>query len=288
MVRPDPNQPARVLSAGPHKAVIPAAGLGTRMLPLTKSIAKGMLPVGDKPMIRHVVEEAITAGITQVCIVIRKDETDIHEYFSRPPAYAADQGKSSAELDELLARCEFSFVYQQEPLGIGDAVLRAREFVGNDSFLLMMPDQLMLSKIPAALQLIKSWRRGLDILSGLVRIAKADLSFFAGARGVEFAEQEGEFVIHRLQTESETHAIYRDCAYEVRGFGRTIYSTEIFNYLGKEFVNPQTGEIDLWQTFQACAEKLQHRGIFLEGEPSDLGTLAGYYHYLPRFQQTQN
>jgi UTP--glucose-1-phosphate uridylyltransferase len=267
------------------KAVIPAAGFGSRMLPITKSIPKEMLPFGRKPVIQLLVEEAASSGLTQVCIVIRRGKEIIEEYFQ---SRARKTDASTIELERLLDECRLSFVYQKEPLGIGDALLEAREFVGADSFVMMVPDQLMCSEVPATLQLIRHWQRGSYILSSMVRLPKAETPFFESSRGVELEKEyaPGEFVISRLQTREETHCAYRDHSYEVRGFGRTVYPPEIFDYLGRDFTNPRTGEVDLSMTFEKLAGKVPHRGVMLEGKAADLGTFEGYYHYLPRLPES--
>lgn len=265
------------------KAVIPAAGFGTRMLPISKSVPKEMLPVGRKPMLQHVVEEAVASGLEQVCIVIREGKEVIRDYFCQP--YAGDKRSVDlAELERLVAGCELVFVIQKEQRGLGDALLEAREFVGTDSFLMMIPDQLMFSTTAAAAQLIRRWRPGPTIWSSLLRLPKAERPFFPGARGVDYEERDaGELIIGRLLTEEETQRAHAGLDYEVRGFGRTIYPPEIFDYLGPEFTNPQTGEVDLLKTFERCTERLSVRGTWLEGEPFDMGTFEGYYRYLPRF-----
>jgi UTP--glucose-1-phosphate uridylyltransferase len=268
-----------------EKVVIPAAGFGTRMSPLTSYVPKEMLPVGRKPMIQHAVEEARASGLRRICIVIRDGKEIIQDYFCLHNPESHKRDANIDELEELVASCELSFVYQREPLGLGDALLQAREFVGGDPFVMMVPDQLMLSDVPASLQLVRRWSPGPHVLSSLIRLPKEEAAFFAGARGVE-AEREGgsgELIVGRLRSEEETRAAYRDSAYELRGFGRTVYPPEIFDYLGPDFVNPRTGEVDLWKTFQALAGEIAHRAVVLEGEPLDLGTFEGYYRYLPRF-----
>lgn len=273
------------------KAVIPAAGLGSRMLPLTKDIPKEMLTAGRQPMIRQVVEEAVSSGLEQICFVIRKGKEIIREYVCSLQAEVCKPEESMDELARTMAACEFTFVYQRRPLGLGDAILQAAGFVGDDPFVMLVPDQLMFSEVPASLQLIRHWKPEYQILSSLLRLPKEDVPFFAGARGVDVTAMpsgEEEFVINRLQTEEETRATYRDASFELRGFGRTVYQPEIFDYLGPDFVNPRSGEVDLWRTFEACAGKIPHRGVVLEGEPVDLGTLEGYYHYLPRFGESNS
>ena len=149
---------------------------------------------------------------------------------------------------------------------------------------MMIPDQLMFGSAPAASQLISHWRPGSAIWSSLLRLPKEERSFFAGARGVEYQEMNtGEVLISRLRNEEETLAAHKDLKYEVRGFGRTIFPPEIFEYLGPGFADPQSGEVDLLKTFEKCTEELKVFGIWLDGEPFDLGTFPSYYHFLPGF-----
>lgn len=269
-----------------EKAVIPAAGLGSRMLPITKSIPKEMLPVGRKPMIQHIVEEAVASGLTQICIVIRKGKEAIRDYFCLRHHNKRD--RSLEELERLVAGCEITFAYQGQPLGLGDALLQARDFVGSHSFVMLIPDQLLRARPPATSQLLECEKSGSAICSSLLKIPREETPFFVGARGFECEQIAGsnEFVMGRILAEEETVRLYRDLDYEVRGFGRTIYPPVIFDYLGEDFINPQTGEVDLLKTFEQCTREVEHRGVLLEGEPFDLGTFTGYYHYLPRLWET--
>ncbi|HEY3039006.1 MAG TPA: sugar phosphate nucleotidyltransferase [Pyrinomonadaceae bacterium] len=266
-----------------EKAVIPAAGLGSRMLPITKSVPKEMLPVGHKPMIQHVVEEAAASGIKQVCVVIREGKEIIKNYFSLKEPFGAKRDESIAELEALTVACELTFVFQKQPLGLGDALLQARHFVGTQPFVMMIPDQLMSGGTPATSQLLKHWRPGATIWSSLLRLSKKERPYFVGARGVEYEERgTGEVAISRLRTEEETRRAHVDLQHEVRGFGRTIFPPEIFAYLGQDFANPETGEVDLLKTFAKCTQEVEVVGIWLEGEPFDLGSFQSYYRYLPK------
>jgi UTP--glucose-1-phosphate uridylyltransferase len=271
------------------KAVIPAAGLGTRMLPITKSIPKEMLPAGRKPLLQLVVEEAVSSGLSRICVVVRRGKEVIRDYFSAGPRRAENWDAHLEELEQLLARCELTFVEQRSPRGLGDALLEARDFVGADSFVMMIPDQLMLSGVPATRQLLERCDEEAGIWTSLVKLPVRERRFFAGARGFEFERAPGAdtFLMGRIQTEDETRAAYRAFDYELRGFGRTVYPPEIFDYLGAEFINPASGEVDLLKTFEKCAERVRHRGALLDGEACDLGTFEGYYHYLPRILERQ-
>ncbi len=235
-------------------------------------------------MIQHVLEEAVASGIEQVCIVIRKGKELIREYFTSRYPYGHKRDESVEALEELAASCELHFVYQERPLGLGDALLQTKGFVGTDSFVMMVPDQFLQSDPPATSQLLKHWRPSPSIWSSLLKVPKEDVPFFAGARGFEYEEgtDPGKLTISRIRSEEKTRRLYRDLDYEVRGFGRTVFPPEIFDYFGKDFVNPESGEVDLLKTFEKYTEATPHYGVLLEGEPFDLGTFESYYHYLPR------
>jgi UTP--glucose-1-phosphate uridylyltransferase len=263
------------------KAVIPAAGFGTRMRSGATSVPKEMLPVGRKPMIQHAVEEVVASGLDEVCIVIRRGKELIRDYFRNARAWP------HGEFEKLIGSCELTFLYQPEPLGLGDALLQCRPFVGNDSFVMVIPDQLMRGDSPATSQLIREKVSPATIRSSLARIPKHDVAFFPGARGFHFEQKIGSksLSIGELQTEEETHARFNHLDYEIRGFGRTIFPAEVFDYLGEEFTNPLTREVDLAKTFAECTQFLRHEGVLLEGEVFDLGTFESYHHYLPRFSE---
>ena len=131
-----------------RKAVIPAAGLGTRFLPATKALPKEMLPVVDRPAIQYVVEEAVGAGLTDVLVVSSRNKTAIEDHFDRMPELEAElegAGKTEAldEVRALPALAQVHFVRQGRPLGLGHAVSVARDHVGDETFGVLLPDDLM-------------------------------------------------------------------------------------------------------------------------------------------------
>lgn len=255
------------------------------MLPLTKGVPKEMLPVGRKPMIQHVVEEAVASGIGQICIVIREGKESIRDYFALKYPFPDKRDESIDELETLLARCELTFIYQPQLLGIGDALLQARDFIGGCPFVMLVPDQLMHASTPATRQLLRHWTAGsATIWTSLIRVPKDEVAFFYSSRGFEFEKDahSDELIMGRILSEEETHEAYRELPFEVRGFGRTLYPPEIFDYLDSSFINPHTGEVDLLKTFAESTKHLAHRGVMLEGEPFDLGVFESYYRYLPR------
>ena len=130
-----------------RKAVIPAAGLGTRFLPLTKASPKELLPMGEVPSLQLVIEEAVGAGIETVIVVNHPSKTAVERYFDPAPELLAtlvQAGKHElAERLRHLARLDVRFVHQSEPLGLGHAVGMARELVGDEPFAVLLPDEIM-------------------------------------------------------------------------------------------------------------------------------------------------
>ena len=144
-----------------RKAVIPAAGLGTRFLPATKAIAKEMLPIVDKPTIQFIVEEAIASGIEDILVVTGKGKRPIEDHFDAN--LELEQNLAAKQKNELLALVEATtainlhFIRQKHPLGLGHAVLQAKTFVGNEPFVVMLGDDIMEDKIPLTKQLINDY-----------------------------------------------------------------------------------------------------------------------------------
>lgn len=140
------------------KAVIPAAGLGTRFLPATKAMAKEMLPIVDKPTIQFIVEEAINSGIEDILIVTGKSKRPIEDHFDSNPELEANLKEKDKlallELVEETTGLNLYFVRQSHPKGLGDAVLQAKAFVGNEPFVVMLGDDIMEDKVPLTKQLM--------------------------------------------------------------------------------------------------------------------------------------
>ncbi|MBO0477325.1 UTP--glucose-1-phosphate uridylyltransferase GalU [Vagococcus sp. DIV0080] len=144
-----------------RKAVIPAAGLGTRFLPATKAMAKEMLPIVDKPTIQFIVEEALASGIEDILIVTGKAKRPIEDHFDSNLELEMNlKEKGKDDLLQLVTETtglNLHFIRQSHPLGLGHAVLQAKSFVGNEPFIVMLGDDLMEDKIPLSKQLINNY-----------------------------------------------------------------------------------------------------------------------------------
>ena len=145
-----------------RKAVIPAAGVGSRFLPVTKSVPKELLPILDKPMIQYVVEEAVEAGIQQVIIVISPGKESIASYFQPQPDLDRRLSGSPELLDKVRqasSLAQVSFVIQEQPLGLGHAVLTARQAVGDEPFVVILPDDIVVHTPGVVAQMTEVSRR---------------------------------------------------------------------------------------------------------------------------------
>ena len=145
-----------------RKAVIPAAGFGTRFLPATKSTPKEMLPLVDKPLIQYGVEEAVAAGCTDIIIVTGRGKTTMEDHFDRSPELeAALRARGKSELLKVVCAvsklARISYVRQPEPLGLGHAVLMARELVGDEPFAVILPDDIVDAEVACLKQMVEAF-----------------------------------------------------------------------------------------------------------------------------------
>lgn len=240
-------------------AVIPAAGLGTRMTPLSPFVPKEMFPLCRMPLIEHVVAELSASGIRRICIVIRQGKEIIKEYL--------------ASRESLYGSVSFQYAVQASPLGLGDALRSAASFIGDEPFLMAIPDQILLSEVPAARQILESGVPQGGIVNSMVRLSGEDRKFFGGARSFSCdGGSDGKYVITSMSEEGPG---------PFRGFGRTIFPPEALDYMTADYIGPGTGEVDLLRSFEAMAGKYTLHGVLLDGIPCDLGTWEGYEHYRP-------
>jgi UTP--glucose-1-phosphate uridylyltransferase len=143
---------------GPVKAVIPAAGLGVRFLPLTKEQPKEMLPVVDRPAIHWVVQEAIASGATDILFITGREKRAVEDYFDASPKWDAilkgnHTNQAYTDLENLIPKAHFHFVRQREPRGLGDAILQSEKHVGDEPFLVILGDTVNVADPPVAKQL---------------------------------------------------------------------------------------------------------------------------------------
>lgn len=257
-----------------RKAVIPAAGLGTRFLPATKSVPKELLPIVDRPTIELIVDEVYQSGIEAAIIVSRRGKSAILDHFEREvdlEMKLKQEGKLelAKKLNEQSERVNIVSVRQSYPRGLGDAVYTARYLVGQEPFAVLLGDDIFDSEIPATLQLIQAFERYKKPVVGLMTVDSSDISKFGCAAG-EFVE-EGIIDINQIIEKPNPEEAPSNFAV----VGRYILTPNIFPIIEK-LPPGKGGEIQLTDALARLIETDGLIGVFVKGERFDAGDQLGF------------
>lgn len=260
--------------------VVPAAGLGTRFLPATKALPKELIPVLDRPVLQWGVEEAVAAGLDTMVVVLSRGKELLAAHFDRAPqleGVLAARGKTT-ELETVRAverLAQFAYVYQPEPLGLGDAVLRARPVVGERPFACLLPDDLSWAPRPVLAQLVEAHRVTQTPVLALMRVPPDQISRYGVAT---IAESQGR--LHRVTAVVEKPPPDRVPS-DLAIMGRYVFTPDVFEALAA--TPPGAGgEIQLTDGIAALLEARPVWGLEFEGELLDVGTLQGWLATLVR------
>ncbi len=260
-----------------RKAIFPVAGLGTRFLPATKAMPKEMLPVVDRPLIQHVVDEAIEAGIEHLVFVTGRNKGVIEDHFDRQfelEVTLVERNKKAelTLLSEALPEAgTVSFTRQQSPLGLGHAVWCAREIVGHEPFALLLPDVLVKHKRGCLAQMIDA-AKDLDANANIIAVEEvpADRVHMYGVVGVGAAKGKA-FSITKMVEKPKT----AEAPSNLSITGRYILQPEIFGILEKQAAGAG-GEIQLTDAMLALAATQPFYGLKFEGRSYDCGSKIGF------------
>ena len=259
-----------------RKAVIPAAGFGSRFLPATKSQPKEMLPVVDKPTIHYVVEEAVASGITDILMVIGKSKRSIEEYFDRNFELEAElEEKHKHELLEEVRKisslANIYFVWQKEMKGLGDAVAYARSHIGNEPFALLLGDTILHSDSarPVTRQLIDVYNDKNASVVSLEEVPAEKVSRYGIMSGKQEADR-----LYRVNDFIEKPAQGTEPS-RLAFAGRYVFTPEIFDYL----VETKPGKNNEIQLTDAMRQMVQERPMYgwqIDGRRYDIGNRLDY------------
>ncbi|AHL22942.1 UTP--glucose-1-phosphate uridylyltransferase GalU [Thermococcus nautili] len=258
-----------------QKAIIPAAGLGTRMLPITKSMPKEMLPVGTKPVIHYVVEEAIKAGIDDILIITGKGKRAIEDYFDRNfelEYYLRERGKERElklvrEISEMV---DIYYVRQKKPLGLGDAILHAEKHVNGEPFAVLLGDDIIMSERPGIGQLVEVYDRFKAPVLGVETVEWADVEKY-GIVDVENIEN-GLYLVRDLVEKPKKE----EAPSNVAIVGRYVLTPEVFDAL-REVKPDKRGEIQLTDALRILVKGgASMYARIIEGRRYDVGTPEGW------------
>lgn len=262
-----------------RKAIIPAAGLGTRVRAIAGDLPKELLTVAAKPLIVHAIEGLAASGVRQIGVVISSAKESIRQFLlGEPPEFLAPL--LDAHLRVLLRACEFSFFVQPSPGGLADAVSLCRDFIGDEPFALVMPDNIMLDGLPVVSQMIPFFSREPQDMVGAIRLQPEEASRF-GNVGI-------------LETEAipdENHRLLRVSHFSdktgdplsipagtsvLKNFGGSIFLPHFFDYI--EQCRPQAeGDLDDVPVIQAMIREKGLLAVVLGGNGFDVGSPAGYW-----------
>jgi UTP--glucose-1-phosphate uridylyltransferase len=240
-------------------AVIPVAGRGTRFLPVTRVVAKELLPLVDTPIIHHIVLEAARAGIERIVLITSKGKTGLVDYFDNEQIE-----------NELLRKIDIISVRQTAPRGLGHAVLCARPIVGNEPFALLLGDDVIDSEVSVTQQLIEASRRHDNSpVVGVMEVSQEDTSKYGIVGGKEVAK--GTLLLDKLVEKPHPSVAPSRLAIP----GRYVLTPDIFDFLQNAQPGVQ-GEIQLTDSLQALAKKRKMYAYQFEGERFDAGDKFGY------------
>ena len=260
-----------------RKAVFPAAGLGTRFLPATKAQPKEMLPLVDKPIIQYGVEEAVAAGIDNIILVTGRGKNAIEDHFDvsmELEAFLEARGKRD-QLDEIRKisnMINFAYVRQREPLGLGHAVLVAREMVGNEPFAVILGDDVIDADPPAIKQLIDVFQRVNGPVLAVERVPREDISSY-GVIKIDPSARLGDRVFQVVDLVEKPAR--EDAPSDLAIIGRYVLTPDIFPALAAT-KSDRTGEIQLTNGLR---ELLKSRPIYaceITGVRHDTGNKLGF------------
>jgi len=230
------------------KAIIPAAGLGTRFLPLSKVLPKELWPLADKPMLQYTIDEAIDAGVKEIIFVISQKKKIILSYLKNSPElekYLKILGKEKyieklRNFQDKYKNISFSFIYQKKPLGDGQAILLAKNLIKKEPCFVLYPDDIVESKINCLKKLTEIFEKYHQTVMALCRIPKESLSFYGVVKAQKIAER--VFKIEKMIEKPKGKEL--DSLSNLAIIGKRIISPEVFSYLKKSLPGPR-GEIGL-------------------------------------------
>ncbi len=256
-----------------RKAVIPAAGYGSRMLPATKALPKEMMPIVDKPAIQYIVEELVDSGIEDILIITGRGKRAIEDHFDRNvEIHNALQEREDRQMLETLERIEeladIHYVRQKEMMGTGHAIAKARKHIGDEPFAVLYGDDLVVSDVPCIGQMVEQYKKYSASILGVTEVS----SELIGSYGVVKAKKINDaFLVEGIVEKPEPSEAPSNLAM----IGRYIFEPEIFEFLEK--VEPDShGEYLLTDAIQMMVQSRAVYACAIRGEWHTVGDLLSY------------
>ncbi len=258
-----------------RKAVIPAAGFGTRFLPATKAQPKEMLTVFDKPLIQYSVEEAVHAGIEHICVVTSRGKSAMEDHFDASPEleqFLEEKGKLDLleEVRAISSLAEFFYVRQKRALGLGHAILMAERFIGEEPFAVLLPDDIYDSATPCIKQLVDAYQERKAPVIVIGRVGEEGTRLYGIIKPRQVSEH--LFQVEDLVEKPGPEKALSDLA----SLGRYVFNPDIFEAIRKTKPDHR-GEIQLPDAIRhLLKENKPVYGVLFEGKRYDAGDKMGY------------
>ena len=256
------------------KAIIPAAGLGTRFLPATKALPKEMLPIVDKPTMQYIIEEAVASGIEEILIITGRNKKSIEDHFDK--SVELELELENKHKDDLLKQVRdisnmvnIHFIRQKEPKGLGHAINCARAFVGNEPFAVMLGDDIVDAKTPCLKQLMDCFEEKQTTILGVQEVAKENVDKYGIVDGVQISDR--VYKVNNLVEKPQVDVAPSNVAI----LGRYIITPEIFDILDNTKPG-KGGEIQLTDALKTLISQQDMYAYVFEGRRYDVGDKLGF------------
>ena len=258
------------------KAIIPAAGLGTRMLPISHAVPKEMLPIVDLPAVYYLVEEAVNSGITDILIITNRDKDAMEDFFDLSVEYgqaltSTGKDKEASRLYEIANMANVYFLRQKETKGLGHAVGRARSFVGDEPFAVLYGDDIIFSKTPVCRQLIDAYEKYGKPVVGVKPVPKTDLQKYCSLKVDSLdGEDRVTFCTDMIEKPKPGEEFSN-----LSILGRVLLTPDIFDIID-DLPKGAGGEIQLTDAIAKIARESGVYALEFEGDRYDMGSKVGF------------
>lgn len=257
-----------------HKAIIPAAGLGTRFLPATKAQPKEMLPIVDKPTLQYIIEEAVNSGIEEILIITGRNKKSIEDHFDKSVELELElESKGKLDLLEEVRRISdmvnIHYIRQKEPKGLGHAIYCAKSFIGNEPFAVLLGDDIVYSEKPCLKQMIEVYEEYKTTVLGVQEVPESDVDKYGIIEGKHI---EGR--VYKVQGLVEKPPV-GEAPSNIAILGRYIINPAIFDIL--QHTSPgKGGEIQLTDALKELSSREAMYAYIFEGRRYDVGDKLGF------------
>ena len=259
-----------------RKAVIPAAGLGTRMLPISRAVPKEMLPIVDRPAISYLVDEAVASGITDILIITNRDKDIMEDYFDISPEYE-QKLRASGKTEEIDAMYESAskanvyFLRQKVTKGLGHAVGCAKAFIGDEPFCVLYGDDIIFSETPVCRQLIDAYEKYGRAVCGVKAVPDELVMKYCSLKAEKIDGSENCYYVDDMIEKPRREQIWSN--YSI--LGRVLLTPDIFDIL-KDLPAGAGGEIQLTDAMRDLSRKSGMTAVDFEGTRFDMGSKLGF------------